>query len=305
MRLLFVFLDGLGLGPDDPNNNPLAVASMPNLQGLLGGKRMLTDTAPLENDRATLLALDACLGVDGQPQSATGQAVLLTGYNIPAALGYHYGPKPNPAVANFLQNGNLFSTLRKAGKQSALLNAYPPRYFESIQSGRRMYSAIPMAVTSAGIPLKTIDDLYAGRALSADFTGQGWRTHLNQPDTPLFEPRQAGERLAALAQSYDLAFFEYWWSDYVGHAQDLTDACQMLEQFDEVLGGLLAIWDDKSGLILITSDHGNLEDLSTGHHTRNPVPGLLIGDFQLRRAFAKGLRDLTGVTPAIRQFLLA
>jgi 2,3-bisphosphoglycerate-independent phosphoglycerate mutase len=305
MRLLFLFLDGLGLGPDDPNNNPLAVASMPNLQRLLGGKRMLTDTAPLENDRATLLALDACLGTDGQPQSATGQAVLLTGYNIPAALGYHYGPKPNPAVASFLQNGNLFSALRKAGKRSALLNAYPPRYFESIQSGRRMYSAIPMAVTNAGIPLKTIDDLNAGRALSADFTGQGWRTHLNLPDTPIFEPRQAGERLAALAQSYDLAFFEYWWSDYVGHAQDMADACQMLEQFDEVLGGLLADWDNKSGLILLTSDHGNLEDLGTAHHTRNPVPGLLIGDFHLRQEFSKGLRDLTGVTPAIRRFLLA
>jgi 2,3-bisphosphoglycerate-independent phosphoglycerate mutase len=304
MRLLFLFLDGVGLGPDNPNTNPLAAANMPNMRNLLSGQRLLIDKTPLENDRATLLALDACLGIDGRPQSATGQAVLLTGYNIPAALGYHYGPKPNPAVASFLQNGNLFSTLRKAGKRSALLNAYPPRFFEAIQSRRRMYSAIPMAVTSAGIPLKTIDDLYAGKALSADFTGQGWRTHLNQPDTPLYDPRRAGEKLAALAQSYDLAFFEYWWSDYVGHAQDLAGACQMLEQFDEVMGGLLADWDDRAGLILLTSDHGNMEDLGTAHHTRNPVPGLLIGDRHHRQAFAKGLHDLTGVTPAIRRLIL-
>ena len=304
MKFLFLFLDGVGLGPNDPKTNPLALASMPNLQGLLGGQRMLAGAIPLENERATLLALDACLGIDGQPQSATGQAVLLTGYNIPAALGYHYGPKPNPSVAGFLQNGNLFSTLRKAGKRSALLNAYPPRYFELIQSGRRMYSAIPMAVTSAGIPLKTIDDLVAGRALSADFTGQGWRTHLNQPDTPLYEPRQAGEQLARLSQSYDFAFFEYWLSDYAGHAQEMLDACQMLEQFDQVLGGLLSQWDDRSGLILITSDHGNLEDLGTSHHTRNPVPGLLAGDPHLRQTFARDLHDLTGVAPAIRRFLI-
>ena len=47
--------------------------------------------------QVSLLALDAGLGVEGLPQSATGQAVLLTGVNIPAELGYHYGPKPNPA----------------------------------------------------------------------------------------------------------------------------------------------------------------------------------------------------------------
>src|SRR5208283_4184720 len=104
MRVLFIFLDGVGLGIDDPNINPFARVEMPFLQSLLGGQKLLAGAAPYMGERATLLALDAGLGVNGLPQSATGQAVLLTGINIPQEIGEHYGPKPNPAVAKFLLN---------------------------------------------------------------------------------------------------------------------------------------------------------------------------------------------------------
>ena len=113
MRLLFLFLDGVGLGADDPQHNPFARANLPVLQDLLDGNRLLYSAIPLESHRATLLALDACLGVPGLPQSATGQTVLLTGLNVPAQLGYHYGPKPNPEVAKYLSDGNLFSRLSR------------------------------------------------------------------------------------------------------------------------------------------------------------------------------------------------
>ena len=43
----------------------------------------------------------------------------------------------------------------------------------------------------------------------------------------------------------------------------MTAARTLLATFDEVLGGLVSAWDDAAGLILLTSDHGNLEDLST------------------------------------------
>ncbi len=170
----FYFWMVWGLGSADEATNPFARAEMPHLWALLGGRALtlaaLDGKPVLETERATLLALDAGLGVEGLPQSATGQAVLLTGQNIPVDIGYHYGPKPNPAVAAYLRNGNLFNTLRKQGRRATLINAYPPRYFEAIQSGRRIFSSIPLAVTSAGIPLMTSDDLNAGRALSADFT---------------------------------------------------------------------------------------------------------------------------------------
>ena len=239
MRVLFIFLDGVGLGVDDPNINPFARIEMPFLQSLLGGQKLLAKSAPYVGERATLLPLDAALGVNGLPQSATGQAVLLTGINIPQEIGEHYGPKPNPAVAKYLLNGNLFSQVIKAGKTAALLNAYPPRYFDGVDSGKRLYSAIPLAVTSAGLSLFNKDDYYAGRALSADFTGEGWRGMLGFPDAPVYKPQEAGKKLAELANQYDFSFFEYWASDYAGHKQDMNWAIEQFKTFDEVLSGLL------------------------------------------------------------------
>jgi hypothetical protein len=302
MRILFIFLDGIGLGENDPEHNPFARAEMPTLRALLGNQALLAASAPFHGEQATLLALDACLGVDGLPQSATGQAVLLTGRNIPAELGYHYGPKPNPAIAQYLNGATLFSLLQQKGKRAALLNAYPPRYFQGIHSGKRLYSAIPLAVTRAGLPLFTHDDLYAGRALSADFTGQGWRAMPGFRDAPLFSPTQAGARLAHLARQYDFSLFEYWASDYAGHKQDMAWALEQLQTFDGVLSGLLQHWDEE-GLILITSDHGNMEDLSTRRHTTAPVPALLLGAQRWREAFSRSLKDLTDITPAILHLL--
>ncbi len=106
-----------------------------------------------------------------------------------------------------------------------------------------------------------------------------------------------------LAQGLDLAFFEYWLTDYAGHEQNMDQAINLLESFDQVLGGLLATWDDAAGLVLLTSDHGNLEDLSTRRHTANPVPGLLIGAPELRQRFAEGMHDLTDITPRIMKMI--
>lgn len=299
MKALFLFLDGVGLGLADPQTNPFALAELPALQSLLDGRRLLAATAPLDTARASLRALDASLGVTGLPQSATGQASLLTGRNVPADLGYHYGPKPNPPVAEALANGALFSRVRQGGKSAAFLNAFPPGYFAAIQSGRRLYAAFALAAANAGVPLRTLADLTAGQAISADLTGAGLRQRLGLEDIAILDPIEAGRRLARLAQAHDFTLFEYWLSDYAGHGQDMSAALALLHTFDQALSGLLQAWDDADGLILLTSDHGNLEDLSTRRHTANPVPALVIGAPAARQAFVAGLHDLTQVAPAI------
>ncbi len=247
--------------------------------------------------------MDPAVGVSGLPQSATGQAILLTGKNIPAELGYHYGPKPNPEVAAYLKEETFFSDFTKAGKKAVLLNAYPPRYFDGVDSGKRLYSSIPLAVTNAGIPLFRHDELFAGRALSADFTGEGWRTMLGYIDAPVMDPYQAGQKLGALAKEYDFALFEYWASDYAGHKQQMDEAIHLMESFDGILGGLVESWDD-DGLILVTSDHGNMEDLSTRRHTDADVPALVIGNKIARDEFTRDMKDLTDIAPAIRRTVM-
>jgi hypothetical protein len=270
---------------------------MPNLNQLLDGRSLLKEAAPFHGERASLVAVDPAVGVKGLPQSATGQAILLTGINIPAELGYHYGPKPNPEVAAYLKEATLFSRFVKEGKKAALLNAYPPRYFDGIDSGKRLYSSIPLAVISAGLPLFRHEDLFAGRALSADFTGEGWRTMLGFRDAPMMEAAQAGAKLASLAKRYDFSLFEYWASDYAGHKQQMENAIQLMETFDAVLGGLIEAWED--GMILITSDHGNMDDLSTRKHTAANVPALVIGDKSAREEFTRDMKALTDIAPAI------
>ena len=302
MKLLFFFIDGIGLGKDDPSFNPFSTANTPTLLKLLEGHKLIASNAPIHKLHASLLPLDACLDVSGVPQSATGQAALLTGKNVPEIIGYHFGPWPNQAVVEVISNGNIFSKLKKAGLKASLLNAYPQSYFDGINSGKRLYSVIPQAVVSSGITLKTTEDLKESYALSADFTAQGWHTRLNIQDFPTITPYQAGTRIASLSDEYDFSFFEYWLSDYAGHNQDMEKAIDLLETIDQVFDGLLNHWDEQKGIILVTSDHGNMEDLSTRRHTTNKVPALVIGAPNLRRHFIKRLTKITDVAPAIYEY---
>ncbi len=301
-HILFLFLDGVGLGEADPRTNPFVVADLPNLHRLLKGNRLLQATPALDNPDAqtAFIPTDASLGVSGPPQSATGQAAILTGLNVPAIIGGHWGPKPNEAVTNILRRENIFKTLVARKQSATLINAYPQRYFDAIKRGKRMYSAIPMAVDAAGIPLMTADDLRAGRAFSADFTGEGWRGELGYTDTPVYTLAEAGAKLAEVSRQRSFTFFEHWITDLVGHRGTVEEGAKVLEHFDAMLGGLLAKWDD-DGLIIITSDHGNLEDFSHSHHTANKVPTLVIG--RTRRTISDGLTDLSGFIPAILNYL--
>jgi hypothetical protein len=304
-RVLFLFLDGVGLGANDRRSNPLAAAHLPTLERLLEGQSLVGEAAPFEGDLATLVRIDACLGVPGDPQSASGQAALLTGRNVPQLIGGHYGPKPNEAISDALKDGNLFAEVTRRGKEAQLLNAYPPRYFEAILRRYRLYSSIPLAAALAGLPLMTADDLQAGRALAADFTGIGWARQPDFPPAPIYSPEQAGQQLARLSMLADLTWFDYWPSDYAGHRASLEQAVALLETFDRVLGGLVDQWVDRPDLVALTSDHGNLENLAHRGHTLAPVPGLLIGPRDLRRSFARGLFDLTGFHDAVLRTLFA
>jgi len=307
MHFVFIFIDGIGLGPNDPSSNPFARSKLPNLISLIGNHKIVFETLskngnPLLSRDSTFLGLDANLGIKGHPQSATGQATILTGINVPKKLGMHFGPWPNEEIRNLLRENSIFKVLKSRGFKSQLLNAYPQTYFDRIQSGRRLPGAVAMSVLDAGIKLKTTEDLIAGRALSADFTGEGWHNRINNKDIPIITLADAGKRIAKLGRTKDFSFFEFWISDYAGHRADMDEACTLLEDFDIVIGNLISNWDSSDGLIFITSDHGNLEDTKTRGHTRNLVPGIIIGNENNRHMFSESLSDLSGISPAILKF---
>jgi hypothetical protein len=276
---------------------------MPHLTGLFGENWYLNNDGrtPITTSRASLIPTDATLGVAGRPQSATGQATILTGRNVPQLVGEHYGPKPNPAVAAIIREGTLFQEVVATGGRAALLTPYPQRYFDGIESGRRLLSAVPLAATSAGLSLMTADNLRRGEAISPDFTGQGWREHLGYADIPIFTPAEAGRQIAAVAATHQFSFFEHWPSDQIGHRGTLAEAITHLETLGTVLGALIDAWNDQAGLLIITSDHGNIEEKSQRQHTLNPVPTILVG--ANHATLATQIHDLTHIAPLVRQHL--
>lgn len=295
------FMDGVGLGGPDPAVNPFISANIPHLNGLLGEGWFLQGAGPRMVERASFVPTDATLGVSGRPQSATGQATILTGRNVPQLIGRHYGPKPNEAVAALVHEGTLFHEVTAAGGSAALITPYPQRYFDAIESGRRLLSAVPLAASSAGLSLMTADDLRAGRAVSPGFTGEGWRDQLGYSDIPILTLPEAGRRIAAIARSHTFTFFEHWPSDRRGHRGSLDEAVTHLEMIDAVLGGLFAAWDNQNGLLIITSDHGNIEAKDRRNHTENPVPTIIMGSDHIELATL--VHDLTDIARVIRRFL--
>ncbi len=295
------FMDGIGLGGPNQVVNPFLSASMPALTALLGEDWFRPERGRIATARASLVPTDANLGVPGRPQSATGQATILTGRNIPRLIGRHYGPKPNEEVAALLRQRTLFRDVVAAGYQAALITPYPEGYFAAINSGKRLYSAVPLAATAAGLPLMTADDLRTGRAVSPGFTGQGWRDFLGYDDIPLLTLEEAGQQIARIARTYTFSFFEHWPSDRLGHRGTLPEAVTHLEMVDQVIGGLVAAWDDPAGLLIITSDHGNIEEKNHRQHTRNPVPTILVGSGH--DAYARQIHDLTDIAKVVRAVL--
>lgn len=302
-RILFLFVDGIGLGAENPETNPFAVANMPTLQALSNGKGWFKDTGVQESPRALFVPTDPRLGVAGRPQSGSSQATILTGRNVPEEIGRHYGPLPNQEIRAILDAGNFFMEAKAQGLKTALLDAYPPERLDGIDSGKRLPSSIQYAAIAAGQSLFTKADLIARKALTAEYTGYPWRDHLGISDIPFFSPYEAGIELVRLSREYHFAFHSQWMTDWVGHRGTMEQAVALIEVFDEVVRGVLDAWDDEEGLVLITSDHGNMEEMDNRKHTEANVPTLIIG--KDKAEFAQDFSKLSDFVPAMRRYLFS
>lgn len=299
MRILLLFFDGWGLGANDPATNPFLTAPMPTLRALCDGT-IPTCEGVGQSARAIVVPTDATLGVAGLPQSATGQTTLLTGINAPRTLGMHVGPYPNDALRALLTRDNLLRQLTATQHRVAFANAYPPIFFERLARDKARRSATSYAVQAAGVRYRNIDDLRAGNAVSAFVTNHIWREH--GADVPLITAREAGINLARLAAQNDFTLFEYFLTDAAGHKANATFTTHVLAEVDELLSGVLAASDLEETLIVITSDHGNIEDITTRAHTRNPVPTILVG--AAREHLAARVHTLADLAPALLDVLL-
>lgn len=272
-KLIFVFLDGIGLGKTDAYN-PFAKAPMPVLTSLLGGK-LLPATKTLSS-HVLLKGIDACLGVSGVPQSATGQAALFTGFNAPEELGYHLPAYPNKELIALINQRSLFKYAKEQRLKSIFANSYTDGYFKNFNPDADNYSVTTRCVLAAQSRFNTTEDLMAGKAVHWDITNFSLQS-LPDNKVPVYAPQKAGENLLNLAYEYDLILYECFLPDLIGHRKDMEKSLWLLNTLDNFLKGLT----DKKPPdvnIVISSDHGNMEDLSTGGHTKNPVPLICLGN---------------------------
>ncbi|HHT02634.1 MAG TPA: peptidase [Firmicutes bacterium] len=299
MQVLFFFIDGFGLGDNDPQSNPYLLADTPWLDSLLGGKFLLRDTCPFHSPIAEVVPTDACLGVPGIPQSATGQTALFSGVNAPAYCGRHINAFPPKVLRDLLDSYSVFKVFTERGLRATFINAYRDRFFVEMPRNRYKPSASTVAVMSGGLMFRTIDDLLAGEAVYHDICGAGLVAAGYA--VPWQEPEQAGASAARVAAQNDFSMFEYFLTDHIGHRQDEQVAVECLQNLDRYLGAAVAGVDLNETLVVISSDHGNIEDLRSNVHTLNPVPTILLGCG--RAEVAKKIRNLTDIMPAIYDLL--
>ena len=296
--MLFVFLDGLGLGPADSPDNPLAREVLPAFERLAGQQRWTNQVCALNEPDHLFRPIDATLDVEGLPQSGTGQATLFTGVNCALKAGRHFGPFPHSATKPVLASQNIFHQIKALSlpfsDPVAFANAYPSRFFDQARR-RKRWTVTTRCCLEAHVPIRNEEALRSGKALAADLTNQGWQRLLGR-DVALISEEEAGQRLAHLSTQHAFTLFEYYLTDKAGHNRIDRSAASILHALDRFLASLIEAIDLEKQLLIVTSDHGNLEDLSTKSHTRNPVPFLAYGAGA--RAFGQ-VRALTDVTPAI------
>jgi hypothetical protein len=238
------------------------------------------------------------MGIDGIPQSGTGQTSLLTGRNAAAEYGRHFGPWVPTALRELLASENLLSRVVRAGGKAAFANAYP---VGSIAADPRIFrrpAAPPLAARAAGVLTRDLPELAQGQAVASSITNERWREHAGDA-LPDVAPAEAGRRLARIAAEAEVTLFAHYDTDHAGHRGAMAGAVAALEKVDAFLGGLAdALPGD--ALLVVSSDHGNLEDASGGH-TLNPVPVLALGPGS--GELAAGARRITEVAPAILEML--
>ncbi|HLP61233.1 MAG TPA: hypothetical protein VK186_20490 [Candidatus Deferrimicrobium sp.] len=318
-RLLFIFLDGVGIG-ESVAGNPFFAAQSAFLPFYMNGNEpRLPDGTPVK-------PIDATLGVEGLPQSATGQTSLFTGANIPALLNGHKGSYPDKTMRQIIKSQNLLSRLRRKNLDARFINAYPfygpfftPPHVDIYEDGSFHFSGEFPVLFKKRISVTTCmnivnrlspfneTDIICENAIYQDYSNLSLNRMLAETPTeklkhaplPEFSPEKAAEILFKASQKFDFLLYEYFLTDIFAHRHPFAERIELIRQLGRLIGKLISLLDRERDTLLITSDHGNLEDGATRTHTRNPVPLIVWGKWG--PGLRESIHSLVDVTPAIER----
>lgn len=278
MRIIFLFIDGVGLR-EAAADNPVNPEVCPTLCRLI--------------ERHSK-SVDACLGVEGLPQSATGQATMFTGVNCSKAMGKHCEGFPGPGLRKIIEENNLFLQLKKRGKKVKFADAYLVESPDELAQRRYKSVTTVMALTTPEV-ITTAEDLMEDRALMQDLTRETIQDRY--PDIRVIPPQRAAEHLFAIARENDFTLYEFFQTDVSGHSMDYQRACAVLRTYDRFLAALVRFTEVAGMTIVMTADHGNIESIDDRGHTRNPVPFIAFGPRE--KELRERVESLVDVTDSV------
>ncbi|MCP4176513.1 MAG: metalloenzyme [bacterium] len=234
------------------------------------------------------IPIDACLGVDGIPQSATGQTTIYTGINAAELKGMHISGFPARTLKNIIHENNIFSKLISLGKKPIFANAYIGYTLEQLMNSR--FASVTTVMSNAAFNRAlNLKDLLDGRAVYHDITRftAAQKHKINE-----ISPELASTHLLNISKNYDFTLFEFFLTDKVGHSRNKSSIEKVFSILDKFLCHLrYNLYKDT--VLIICSDHGNCENIEIKSHTKNKVPFLVYGSDIIKNKYK--IEDLTGI----------
>ncbi|MEJ7730869.1 MAG: 2,3-bisphosphoglycerate-independent phosphoglycerate mutase [Polyangiaceae bacterium] len=150
----------------------------------------------------------------------------------------------------------------------------------------------------------------------APFTGEERKLVPSPRDVPTYDKKPAMSAAgvtdeverAVRSGGFDFVLLNFANPDMVGHTGDLAAAIQAVEAVDVGIGRIVSAVKDAGGALIVTSDHGNCEQMKDEQgnphtaHTLNPVPLLYMNDGDPGTALRPGGR-ICDVAPTMLELL--
>jgi 2,3-bisphosphoglycerate-independent phosphoglycerate mutase len=293
-----IFIDGVGIGKKDSQYNPFFKFGFKTFENIFGEIPHL-ENQYLNKDGYYLFPADATLGVEGLPQSGTGQVAIFCGMNAPKFVGKHFGPFPYSTTVPIIEKENIFKTYKNLRKSVSFVNAYPKVFFDYLRSGRTRLSTTTLSCRLAGVKLNTIKEIREKKAITAEITNERWNKRL-QYQLKVITPQAAARRVLKVAYKKDFTLFEFFLTDHLGHWRIKDEFDTIYNNLDEFLFTLLTEMDKQNLTLIVCSDHGNFEDLSVKTHTTNPALTITAGLHS--KEFSDEIKDLTNIKSTIIKY---
>ncbi|HRN25204.1 MAG TPA: alkaline phosphatase family protein [Ignavibacteriaceae bacterium] len=297
-NVLMIFIDGIGIGKKDYEFNPFFKYGFETFEKIFGEIPHL-ENQYLNKNGVYLFPVDARLGVEGLPQSGTGQVSIFCGMNAPKFVGKHFGPFPYSTTIPIIEKENIFKTYKDSNKKVSFVNAFPKVFFDYLRSGKTRLSVTSLSCRLTGVKLNTIKEIRRKTALTAEITNERWNRKLNY-QLKIISPEIAARRLLNAATKNDFTLFEFFLTDHLGHGRIADEFDNIYNNLDKFLFTILTELNSDELTLVICSDHGNIEDLSIKTHTLNPALTITAG--KNAKQFAESIKDLSDIKPSIIKY---